>query len=187
MNFPFNRCKRPIFTRYMDYMMSSICPLFFCGGIWGVTKLIQHPIPSRYDIFTYSWLIFVVNARKYTIHWSYLPLWLHQKKRQELAFCEDHDIAISATGTYWKTWKRWVGFEFKRSWRRKQPTNNISASHVFSKLSNFDVLNCPQRKKIVVLCFIIHLYYMVFKVSPKDLGPSNGRVWTCIAGVGSSK
>ena len=22
---------------------------------------------------------------------------------------------------------------------------------------------------------------------PKDLGPSNGRVWTCIAGLGSSK
>jgi len=27
---------------------------------------------------------------------------------------------------------------------------------------------------------------MVFFVHPKDLGPSNGRGWTCIAGVGSS-
>ena len=26
-----------------------------------------------------------------------------------------------------------------------------------------------------------------FFFTPKDLGPSNGRVWTCIAGVGSSK
>ena len=148
MNFPFEIAAfLPIFTRYMDYMMSSIRPLFFCGGIWGVTKLIQHPIPSRYDIFTYRWLIFVVNARKYTIHWSYLPLWLHKKKRQELAFCENHDIAISATGTYGKTWKRWVGFEFKRSWRRKQPTNNISASHACKQVVKFRCFELSTAKK----------------------------------------
>ena len=31
------------------------------------------------------------------------------------------------------------------------------------------------------------IYDSDFLLFPKDLGPSNGRVWTCIAGVGSSK
>ena len=30
-----------------------------------------HPIPSMYGIFTYIWLIFMVNVGKYTIHGSY--------------------------------------------------------------------------------------------------------------------
>ena len=29
------------------------------------------PIPSMYDIFTYIWLIFMVNVGKYPIHGSY--------------------------------------------------------------------------------------------------------------------
>ena len=37
-------------------------------------------------------------------------------------------------------------------------------------------LTCHQKKQTLKHTFI-----------PKDLGPSNGRVWTCIAGVGSSK
>ena len=36
---------------------------------------------------------------------------------------------------------------------------------------------CRNRKNLE--CF--------FLVNPKDLGPSNGRGWTCVAGVGSSK
>ena len=31
----------------------------------------EYPIGSMYDIFTYSWLIFMVNVGKYTIHGSY--------------------------------------------------------------------------------------------------------------------
>ena len=30
--------------------------------------LVVNPIPSVYGIFTYIWLIFMVNAGKYTIH-----------------------------------------------------------------------------------------------------------------------
>ena len=40
-------------------------------GFKGFNKQIQHfwfPIPSMYGMFTYSWLIFMVNVGTYTIH-----------------------------------------------------------------------------------------------------------------------
>ena len=44
---------------------SSICNLANEGG------LVFIPIPSMYGIFTYIWLILMVNAGKYTIHGCY--------------------------------------------------------------------------------------------------------------------
>ena len=40
----------------------------------GETPILQYdviPIGSMYGIFTYIWLIFMVNVGKYTIHGSY--------------------------------------------------------------------------------------------------------------------
>ena len=153
MNFPFNRCKRPIFTRYMDYMMSSICPLFFCGGIWGVTKLIQHPIPSRYDIFTYSWLIFVVNARKYTIHWSYLPLWLHKKNARNWHFVKITTLPFQPLGRTEKPENGELGLSSRGHGEENNQQTIYPQVMLASKLSNFDVLNCPQRKNS---CLVFH-------------------------------
>ena len=36
-----------------------------------VKVVVCFPIPSMYGIFTYIWLIFIVNAGKYTIHGCY--------------------------------------------------------------------------------------------------------------------
>ena len=40
-------------------------------GFFQPKKSIPKPIPSMYTIFTYIWLIFMVNVAKYTIHGSY--------------------------------------------------------------------------------------------------------------------
>ena len=46
-------------------MLSSCFFLFFGGGE------VKLPIQSMYGIFTYVWLISMVNVGKYTIHGSY--------------------------------------------------------------------------------------------------------------------
>ena len=36
-----------------------------------IVPVVSNPIPSMYAIFTYIWLIFMINVGKYTIHGCY--------------------------------------------------------------------------------------------------------------------
>ena len=74
------------------------------------------PIGSMYVIFTYIWLIFMVNVGKYTIHGSYgmysVKLVLgketsHVKERQvdeELLQCIPHDELLESLAAGWSWW-----------------------------------------------------------------------------------
>ena len=50
----------------LKYMMDVISPIFF-----PVAPILGKNIGSMYGIFSYIWLIFMVNVGKYTIHGSY--------------------------------------------------------------------------------------------------------------------
>ena len=58
------------------------------GSAWEIRKNVI-PIPSMYGIYTYIWLIFMVNVGKYTIHGCY-----------GIAYEINHDISMA---TPWKT------------------------------------------------------------------------------------
>ena len=50
------------------------------------------PIPSMYEIFTYIWLIFMVNVVKYTIHGWYVLVWTSPPWRKTPCFGRDYAV-----------------------------------------------------------------------------------------------
>ena len=50
-----------VFSKILDGWTKCDSPL----------DIVNNPIPSMYDIFTYIWLMFMVNVGKYSIHGCY--------------------------------------------------------------------------------------------------------------------
>ena len=56
----------PLFTQPKKCQPRPLKPIAYPN-----TQCMSYPIGSMYGIFTYIWLIFMVNVAKYTIHGSY--------------------------------------------------------------------------------------------------------------------
>ena len=58
--------------KYFNYM-NGRCFCYKTRHVWQfcISYSLNIPIPSMYGIFTYIWLMFIVNVGKYTIHGCY--------------------------------------------------------------------------------------------------------------------
>ena len=82
----------------------------FKNGTW---RWIAVPIPSMYGIFTYIWLIFMVNVGKYSIHGS---SGVGKGDSETLEFIILCQTSTRAFGNKLRRWPQMTFYKMRRDW-----------------------------------------------------------------------